>query len=142
MQQTMSEILTENEYRVSNSEEKIEALADQVELLEEQSTALHCLQKLMARPDAAAVFQGFDTDGDGTVSRAELQEGLRKMNLTLTEVQMDAMMALVDEDGDGSVDYSEFARMGQMKEELAMNEARLQEERAAQEQASGVAIDC
>ena len=30
-------------------------------------SALHALQKLMARPDAAEVFKQFDTDGDGTV---------------------------------------------------------------------------
>eukprot|EP01046_Picozoa_sp_COSAG06_P039544 COSAG06_NODE_4688_length_4037_cov_11.124238_1_plen_797_part_10 len=145
MQQTMSEILTENEYRVSDNEENIKALADEMERFEAQSAtnseksaaklrALHCLQKLMARPDAAQIFQDFDTDRDGTVSRAELHEGLRKIQQELTEVEMDEMMALVDADGDGCVDYSEFAQMSQMKEELARNEAKLQEERAAQEQ--------
>jgi hypothetical protein len=30
--------------------------------------ALHALQKLMARPDAAEVFKKFDTDGDGALT--------------------------------------------------------------------------
>ena len=97
--------------------------------------ALHCLQKLMARPDAARVFQDFDTDNDGSVSRAELHEGLRQMGLTMTEVEMEEIMAIVDTDGDDAIDYSEFVRMGQMREELARkSEEQLQEERAAQEQ--------
>jgi hypothetical protein len=30
--------------------------------------AVHCLQKLMGRPDSADLFEEFDLDGDGTVS--------------------------------------------------------------------------
>ena len=87
--------------------------------------ALHALQKLMSRPDAAEVFQKFDTDGDGTVDRHELGKGMAQIGYRVSEEELDEIMRLCDKDGDGTCDYTEFAQMGEMKEELKANEERL-----------------
>ena len=66
--------------------------------------AFSALQKLTSRPDAARIFERFDTDGDGLVSKAELQAGLRVIGEDLDEAAMDEVMAFVDADGDGRID--------------------------------------
>ena len=86
--------------------------------LTSSSRALHLLQKLMCRPDGAQLFLEFDTDGDGTVSREELKEGYAKIGEHLSEEDMDAIMALVDQDGDGAIGYGEFVQMGKMTEDV------------------------
>jgi hypothetical protein len=82
------------------------------------SRALHLLQKLMCRPDGAQLFLEFDTDRDGEVSRAELKEGYAKIGEHLSEDDMDAIMALVDQDGSGTIGYEEFVQMGKMTEDV------------------------
>jgi Ca2+-binding EF-hand superfamily protein len=54
------------------------------------------------------IFIEFDINGDGLLSRAELQQGLETLGVHLTKGDMRKLMAVVDEDGDGLVDYHEF----------------------------------
>ena len=82
------------------------------------SKALRRLQKLMSRPDAGEIFRSFDTDGDGTINRSELQDGFAKIGEPLDDADMHALMALVDGDGDGNVDYKEFEQMSKMSEKM------------------------
>ena len=55
-------------------------------------------------------FKAFDADGDGSTSKDELKKILAKFGQTLTEAELDAVMAEVDTDGDGSIDFDEFKR--------------------------------
>lgn len=55
-------------------------------------------------------FKAFDADGDGTTSKDELKKILAKFGQTLTDAELDAVMAEVDTDGDGEIDYNEFKR--------------------------------
>ena len=80
--------------------------------------ALHLLQKLMGRADGADIFQEFDTDGDGQISRDELRAGFSKIGQELSETDVDAIMALADTDGDGTIDTNEFVQMGKMTKEV------------------------
>ena len=80
--------------------------------------ALHCIQKLMGRPDGADIFQEFDTDGDGQISREELRAGFAKIGEELSEADIDAIMTLADTDGDGTIDTNEFVQMGKMTKEV------------------------
>lgn len=48
--------------------------------------AVAALQNLMGRPDASAIFATFDADGDGTVSRGEMREGMRLIGEELSEM--------------------------------------------------------
>ena len=55
-------------------------------------------------------FSAFDADGDGSTSKDELKKILAKFGQTLTDAELDAVMAEVDTDGDGSIDFDEFKR--------------------------------
>ena len=72
----------------------------------------------MGRPDGAELFVEFDIDGDGTVSREELKLGYAKLGEDMSEDDLDAIMSLVDRDGDGEMDYNEFVQMGKMTEDV------------------------
>ena len=81
--------------------------------------ALSLIQKLMGRADGAEIFAEFDTDGDGSISREELRLGFKKLGEELSESDLDAIMTLVDADGDGSMNYAEFVQTGKMTNEVA-----------------------
>ena len=106
----------------ANAETRVaEALAAAATLQqrkEASSRAITALQKLMARPDAAKIFARFDLDEDGKVSKDEMQIGLHLIGEDLDDIEMDELMAFVDADGDGSIDTSEFVRLGKMRDEL------------------------
>eukprot|EP01045_Picozoa_sp_COSAG04_P024486 COSAG04_NODE_3062_length_3215_cov_32.175225_2_plen_262_part_00 len=52
--------------------------------------------------------------------------GLAQMGEELGDDELGELMELVDADGDGSIDYTELVRLGQMQESLLKNEAELQ----------------
>lgn len=52
-------------------------------------------------------FGALDRNKDGTLSQAEIEEGMQKHNLTLPADFRDTLRAL-DTDGSGAIDYSEF----------------------------------
>ena len=60
--------------------------------------------------DVEAAFLHIDTDGGGTISRAELHSGISKMpgGQTPSREAVDAMLAEFDEEGDGDLDFAEF----------------------------------
>ena len=106
------------ESRAAIDESKQSVMARMDKLVSSSSRALHLLQKLMSRPDGAELFVEFDIDGDGTVSREELKLGYAKLGEDLSEDDLDAIMSLVDRDGDGEMDYNEFVQMGKMTEDV------------------------
>merc|ERR1712159_329351 len=55
--------------------------------------------------DLRTIFKGLDKDFDGTLSRAELAEGLKQCKLS--EEEKAALIAHLDTDQSGSIDYSE-----------------------------------
>merc|ERR1712137_518746 len=56
-------------------------------------------------------FQLFDKDGDGTISTAELGTAMRALGQNPTEKELQEMIAEVDGDGSGSIDFEEFCEM-------------------------------
>ena len=61
-----------------------------------------------------AAFRKFDINGDGVLSFEEIREGLRAAGgggwgKEINPRQLGKVMAALDENGDGSVDYEEFA---------------------------------
>merc|ERR1712100_797365 len=60
-------------------------------------------------------FYSFDEDGEGTIGRSELGDLLEALGENLTSGEVDEMMAEVDSDGSGQIDFEEFLCMMQAK---------------------------
>lgn len=54
------------------------------------------------------VFQAWDTDGDGTISRHELEHVLLLLNPSFARKDVSKVMKAADRNGDGFIDYQEF----------------------------------
>ncbi|PWZ41168.1 putative calcium-binding protein CML22 [Zea mays] len=62
--------------------------------------------------ELARVFELFDKDGDGRITREELAESLRKLGMGVPgDDELASMMARVDANGDGCVDAEEFGEL-------------------------------
>lgn len=61
--------------------------------------------------ELARVFELFDKDGDGRITREELAESLRKLGMGVPGDELASMMARVDANGDGCVDEEEFGEL-------------------------------
>jgi hypothetical protein len=56
------------------------------------------------------VFKEFDTDDSGSIDRDELQAMMAKMGNPLSDEQVDVALKDLDQNGDGVVDFDEFAK--------------------------------
>jgi len=55
-------------------------------------------------------FRGFDENRDGAIDHGEFSRGLTKLGAQLSASQLDDLISILDKDGDGTIDYVEFAR--------------------------------
>lgn len=64
------------------------------------------------------VFQMFDKNGDGRITKAEMNDSLEKMGIVIDSGELSQMIDKVDVNGDGCVDIDEFSTLYQtiMKE--------------------------
>ena len=70
---------------------------------------------MMMQPKAPKVFEDLDTNGNGTVSREQLQRGFSSMGADLGDADMDAIVSLLVADSDGddnAISYREFVQVG------------------------------
>lgn len=73
-----------------------------------------------------STFQLLDANGDGKLSREELVDGYRKiMGLADAEAEVDAIMRAVDNNGSGSIDYTEFV-MATINRQKLLSKERLE----------------
>lgn len=56
-------------------------------------------------------FRVFDSDNSGSISREELKQLMINLGQDLSEAEIDAMMEMVDENGDGEISFEEFKNM-------------------------------
>jgi Ca2+-binding EF-hand superfamily protein len=57
------------------------------------------------------LFTQFDADGDGEITLAEFKSAMKRQNTKMTDKEIEAMMKRVDTNGDGFIDFREFAAM-------------------------------
>ncbi|TYZ62959.1 hypothetical protein PybrP1_008097 [[Pythium] brassicae (nom. inval.)] len=96
--------------------------------LEQLRIALN--EKLAARyADVKKAFVALDKDGNGRMSAAEFARVLESFNLVVSRDELDALMAQLDSNDDGVVDYTEFfARFGEaLKPTIGTLKKQLQE---------------
>lgn len=72
-------------------------------------------EKLASRySDVQKAFLALDKDNNGLMSTAEFARVLQNFNIVVSRDEMDVLMAHLDPNGDGAVDYAEFlARFGE-----------------------------
>ncbi|KAL3891019.1 hypothetical protein ACJMK2_003283 [Sinanodonta woodiana] len=59
-------------------------------------------------------FKVFDKDGNGVIDKNELRLAMRTLGEKVSEADVTEMMRDADTNGDGKIDYEEFARMWTM----------------------------
>ncbi|CAN1215352.1 Calmodulin-like protein 3 [Linum perenne] len=55
-----------------------------------------------------SVFATFDKNGDGLITKQELRESLKNIQISATEKEAEEMVVKVDSNGDGVIDMEEF----------------------------------
>lgn len=73
-------------------------------------TATIHMNKVEKEENLFQAFQHFDADGSGNITVEELREALSKEEALLPG-EIDAILAEVDADNDGNIDYNEFCAM-------------------------------
>jgi len=56
-------------------------------------------------------FNAFDKDGGGDIDKVELKELFKSLGRAPSEEELDAMIKVADTDGNGTIDFFEFATM-------------------------------
>jgi Ca2+-binding EF-hand superfamily protein len=57
------------------------------------------------------IFDTFDKNGDGFITKLELKESLKNIRITVTDIEVEEIVARVDENGDGLIDFEEFVTL-------------------------------
>jgi len=62
----------------------------------------------MAANELNRVFQMFDRNGDGRITKKELNDSLANMGISIPDPELTQMIEKIDVNGDGCVDIDEF----------------------------------
>lgn len=75
----------------------------------QQATITYLVNQLAQKEDLVDLqkaFKALDKNSDGKLSRDELVEGYRKIYGEMAEIEVDKILAKVDVNGSGEIDYS------------------------------------
>jgi len=77
---------------------------------EDRVLMAECNKILSGQRDRTAyIFRKLDRSGDGSLSRWEFMKGLQALHIPLSGERLRKFVDIFDQDGDGTVDYVEFA---------------------------------
>ncbi|RWR75664.1 calmodulin-like protein 3 [Cinnamomum micranthum f. kanehirae] len=65
----------------------------------------------MDKDELAMVFSTFDKNGDGFITKQELQQSLENLGMFVSDEQITTMVEKVDANGDGLIDVNEFCEL-------------------------------
>lgn len=76
------------------------------------------------------IFNRYDADGSGTIEARELGQVMRDLGHEMTAEELDTMVAAIDQDGSGEIDFEEFmqAITGKMSKMFADMNKQLEEQ--------------
>ena len=82
----------------------------EVDNVKERSLKRDIIHKAMIqRAGVRKHFERYDKDGSGTINRSEFKNIVQHRYMSsITEEQLDELMAKADKDGSGLIDYEEF----------------------------------
>ena len=86
---------------------------DEGKLLPDSATRVEAILASAIKKSAVRVidlFQEWDLDRDGTISKKEFRRGLQSTSISATPADIDALFAKWDSDGSGALDYNELNR--------------------------------
>ena len=101
-----------------------------------QRCEMPCARLLLARRSSLDI----SPCSAGEISAAELQQGMMQIGEEVSPEELQAMMAVVDVDGSGSVNYDEFAPVGKIADGLKRLERSFAQEKVNREHADRKAL--
>merc|ERR1719440_315015 len=73
-----------------------------------ENLLVHGMSKEELTDVVGNIFERMDTDGSGTLNKAEFVTALTSMELGLTRREVNTIMFQIDQDQDGNISYREF----------------------------------
>ena len=94
--------------------QRLKEMAQTLEQAREARKHREVLELVMDKVDAKStrltnVFRQFDANHDGVVSYGEFRQGLHRLGVALSDREFTTLVETVDVNGEGTVDYNEFA---------------------------------
>ncbi|XP_035677686.1 calmodulin-like [Branchiostoma floridae] len=68
------------------------------------------LARMQMTDSAMAAFKMFDKDNSGYIDKNEIIQGMAQLGMQVTEEEAEEMLQEADTDGDGRINYEEFAK--------------------------------
>ncbi len=65
--------------------------------------------------DSKKAFTAFDKNNDGKISKTELDAAFKKMNIIVSQEELNQIMNYIDKSGDGHIDVKEFLEVLNIK---------------------------
>ena len=69
--------------------------------------------------NAHTIFKGFDKDKNGSISKEELFQACRELEITTSLDKMEKIFNHIDKNGNGELDFSEFFNFYQILKKVA-----------------------
>jgi calmodulin len=79
--------------------------------LQKLTLVLYIRKDTDSEDEILEAFKLFDKDGNGFISAAELRHVMTNLGEVITDEEVDELIREADIDGDGQINYEEFAKV-------------------------------